>query len=210
MINGDLLPNGMRRAAQGVSHEREKGEEGGEKKSLSLSRTLVRSLSLNTEAGRCGALVIERGGPRAYVPAHRGMRATHSRSKRDQARRAGEGEGRCVSGNEISRFRRTEGDTRNRGGSAPCVSLAFRHENRNGRINSGYTCAPHTRPSRLSKRQSTTGIFWGFHRQRGAAISRYPALGIFYLVHGPRSRTACRWPATSAGSVIKSEANETR
>lgn len=78
-----------------------------ERRNLSLSLAQARSLALSKHRSRQMRRTrdrIERGGPRAYVPAHRGMRATHSRSKRDQARRVREGEGDAFRGTKFRDF----------------------------------------------------------------------------------------------------------
>lgn len=130
---------------------RERKEER-EETSLSLSR----SLDLFNHRGRqmrrtCDR--IERGGPCAYVPAYRacvprtpGWRETQRETEEERRREMHFGERNF----EIS----TNG---RRYAEPPRVSLAFRHENRNGRINSGYGDTPLPFPFETTRKD---GIFF--------------------------------------------------
>lgn len=184
---GDLLPNGMRRAAQGVSHGRRKGEEGGEKKYSLSSKHRGRQMR-RTRGDR-----IERGCPRAWLHAYRAVRACHALSVKERPNETGKGDRRGMGFGErnfeISTNGRRYAEPRLlRGRVVRVARVSTRKQKRSGLIPGTYRTRglPSFSPLRNDEERRNF-LFRDFRRQRAARSrdARSPAR-MFHLVHGSR------------------------
>lgn len=189
---GDLLPNGMRRAAQGVSHGRRKGEEGGEKKYSLSSKHRGRQMRRTRDR-------IVRGvhGCTRTVSC---VRATHSRSERDRTKRGRMGDRRGMGFGErnfeISTNGRRYAEPRLlRGRVVRVARVSTRKQKRSGLIPGTYRIRglPSFSPLRNDEERRNF-LFRDFRRQRGArSRDARSSARMFYLVRGSRIANDQRW-----------------